>query len=288
MNTWLNKKIEINKIDGLKSIISDLGLNTICTQALCPNISECYEKRNATFLILGRTCTRNCAFCGVAYGKPSQPDPDEPERIAIAIKRLNLKHAVITSPARDDLDDGGAGHFSNTVSVLKNSDPALTIELLIPDFNGKTASILKVADSKPDIIGHNIETVQRLYAARNSFMPVRSRNCADYSRSLSVLKKIKGSRLNMMLKSGIMLGLGETGLEVTRTIKDIADTGCKYLSIGQYLAPGKGHLPVREYIHPDIFIDYKAEALSMGFIHVESGPYVRSSYNAAQYIRKAV
>lgn len=260
----------------MKTILSDLNLNTICDQALCPNISECYKRGQATFLILGKTCTRNCGFCNVTKGIPSPPDPDEPDRIALAVKRLMLRHAVITSPTRDDLPDGGAGIFSNTVFALRKNNDTLTIEVLIPDFTGKLEHIIKAVKAAPDIIGHNLETVRRLYEIRKG---------ADYKRSLNVLKIIKEFNPHIKTKSAIMLGIGETEQEVFEFFEDLLKAGCRYLSIGQYLAPTRGHHPVMEYVHPEKFTMYKQEALRRGFIHVESGPYVRSSYRARLYLR---
>lgn len=274
---WLNKKINIHENDRMKMMLSEFNLHTICEEALCPNITECYKRKQATFLILGRICTRNCRFCNVEKGIPAEPDPSEPGRVADAVARLDLKHVVITSPARDDLPDGGAGVFVETITVLKKNNSSLVIEVLIPDFSGNTESILKVALAEPDIMGHNLETVRRLY---------RIRRGADYALSLTVLKKIKQVNPEIKTKSGIMLGMGESAREVSELMDDLLDAGARYLSMGQYLSPGGSSLPVREYIHPGRFEEYKERALSMGFVHVESSPYTRSSYHAENYIRK--
>ncbi len=272
---WIDKKIDIRKTNSIKSIIKDLKLNTVCTQALCPNISDCYSKSQATFLILGKVCTRNCSFCNITKKTPSIPDPSEPERIVLAAEQLGLKHVIITSPTRDDLPDGGAGLFAKTVSLLKQYDRSITTEILVPDFQGNFDAVQTITYAKPDIISHNLETVNRIYKIRNG---------ADYNRSLDLLKQVKTNDSSIITKSGIMLGLGEKESEVIHLLADLIKINCRYLSIGQYLAPTKKHYPVVEYINPAKFDEYKNEALKMGFIHVESGPYVRSSYNGQAYI----
>jgi len=274
---WLSKKVNIRENESMKKMLSDLKLHTICEEALCPNITECYGRKQATFMILGRICTRNCRFCNVEKGHPEEPDPSEPVRVAEAALRLNLKHIVITSPSRDDLADGGAGVFAETIAVLKKKNNFLSVEVLIPDFGGNTESVLKVIRAKPDIIGHNLETVRRLY---------RIRRGADYGRSLSLLKKVNQSAPGIKTKSGIMLGLGESGREVFELMGDLLEAGVRLLSVGQYLSPGGSALPVREFVHPEKFDEYKQAALSMGFVHVESSPYTRSSYHAEDYLKK--
>jgi len=274
---WLKKKVNIRENEKLEKMLSGLKLRTICGEALCPNITECYGRKQATFMILGRICTRNCRFCNVEKGRPEMPDPSEPGRVAEASRRLNLKHVVVTSPARDDLPDGGAGVFAETITVLKKNNNSPSVEVLIPDFRGNTESVLKVICAEPDIIGHNLETVRRLY---------RIRQGADYDMSLTVLKKIKQSAHGIKTKSGIMLGLGERGREVLELMGDLLDAGVRFLSVGQYLSPGGSSLPVREFVHPERFQDYKKKALSMGFLHVESSPYTRSSYHAEDYLKK--
>ncbi|MFH1958390.1 MAG: lipoyl synthase [bacterium] len=274
---WLKKKVNIRENEKLEKILSGLKLRTICGEALCPNITECYGRKQATFMILGRICTRNCRFCNVEKGHPETPDPAEPGRVAEASRRLNLKHVVVTSPARDDLPDGGAGVFAETIAVLKKNNNSPSVEVLIPDFRGNTGSIFKVIRAEPDIIGHNLETVRRLYRVRQG---------ADYDMSLTVLKKINQSAPGIKTKSGIMLGLGERGREVLELMGDLLDAGVRFLSVGQYLSPGGSSLPVREFVHPERFQDYKKKALSMGFLHVESSPYTRSSYHAEDYLKK--
>jgi len=271
---WLGKKITLSVHRGMEALLDGLELKTVCKEAHCPNISECYGRGQATFLILGVVCTRMCSFCNVAKRTPLPPDPDEPARVAEAIRRLDLCHAVITSPTRDDLPDGGASFFSDTVSAIRAESPKTAIELLIPDFAGKLSSLKAVVSARPDILGHNLETVPRLYHIRAG---------ADYRRSLSLLGAAKEMESSLRTKSGIMLGMGEEEEEVFRVFSDLLENRCNYLSIGQYLAPGKQHHPVREYIQPETFDRYREKAMSMGFLHVESGPYVRSSYHAELY-----
>lgn len=271
---WLRKKIIPSAHRDMEDLLDGLGLRTVCKEAHCPNISECYERGQATFLILGVACTRMCSFCNVTKRTPLPPDPDEPSRVAEAIRRLGLRHAVITSPTRDDLPDGGASLFSDTVKAIRTVSPKTSIELLIPDFGGKLSSLEAVVSAHPDILGHNLETVPRLYHIRAG---------ADYRRSLALLGAAKEMESSLRTKSGIMLGMGEEEEEVFRVFSDLLENRCGYLSIGQYLAPGKQHHPVQEYIQPETFDRYREKALSMGFLHVESGPYVRSSYHAELY-----
>lgn len=273
---WVNKKIRLGDCSEVKEKLSRLGLHTVCEEALCPNIGECFAKAQATFLILGKVCTRQCKFCGVKRGSPEAVDPDEPKRVAEGARRLALKHVVITSVTRDDLTDGGAQAFIDTVAALRALDRKITIELLTPDFDLNKDAIRKVTAAKPDIFAHNIETVPRLYT--------EARKGASYDRSLEVLSYIKECDAAMRTKSGIMLGLGECEDEVLATLRDIAATGCEFLSIGQYLAPSREHLAVKEYVTPERFDYYKEKAMAAGFKHVMSGPYVRSSYSAAEYM----
>ncbi|MCD6311964.1 MAG: lipoyl synthase [Elusimicrobia bacterium] len=270
---WLNKKIDFRSVIPMKKLLSSHGLNTICVESLCPNISECFAQGRATFMILGKVCTRGCLFCGVGGGKPVPADETEALRVAGAVAGLKLRHVVVTSPTRDDLPDGGAGLFAQTVRELRKMLPSVRIELLIPDFAGDEKSLLKVTETRPDIIGHNMETVRKLYHIRKG---------ADYKRSIDVLKKI--SETGIKAKSGFMLGLGETENGVIELIKDIRRSGCVYLSMGQYLMPGKGSYPVKRYAKPEEFEYYKGVACKEGFEHVESGPYVRSSYMAENYV----
>ncbi|MDO9513915.1 MAG: lipoyl synthase [Elusimicrobiota bacterium] len=269
---WLNKKVDIRALTPMKKILAGRGLNTICVESHCPNISECFSRGRATFMILGDACTRGCLFCAVKGAKPLPPDADEAARVAAAVSGLGLKHVVVTSPTRDDLPDGGAELFAQTVRELRKISPPLKIELLIPDFAGDENSLLKVTETRPDIIGHNMETVRGIYHIRKG---------ADYKRSLAVLKKI--AETHIKAKSGFMLGLGETESEVIELIKDIRQSGCVYLSIGQYLMPSKSGYPVKRYALPAEFECYKSAAYKEGFEHVESAPYVRSSYMAENY-----
>jgi len=273
---WLNKKISLADCVEVKTLLSSMHINTVCQEALCPNMGECFAKRQATFIILGSICTRGCRFCGVAKGQPLPLDPDEPKRIAEAVKKLGLRHVVITSVTRDDLIDGGAQAFAETVSTLRRLDKKLTIETLIPDFGANEVSLRLLVSAGPDIIAHNIETVPRLYAE------VRPGG-SSYKRSLEVLHILKKIAPGIRLKSGIMLGLGEKEEEVYAVFDNLLETGCSFLSIGQYLPPSNSHIPVREYLNPDVFQKYKDEALARGFLYVKSAPYVRSSYSAADY-----
>jgi len=271
---WLRKKINPAAHAGMEGLLGELRLHTVCQEARCPNITECFRERQATFLILGAACTRLCSFCNMRKQAPLPPDPGEPARVAEAIRRLNLSHVVITSPTRDDLSDGGAGFFAETVGAIRSVSPATKVELLIPDFAGSRKSLARVVASAPDIIGHNVETVPRLYQIRAG---------ADYGRSLGVLRTLRELDPAIRSKSGIMLGLGETEGEVLTVLADLRGVGCSYLSIGQYLAPSTSHHPVREFVPPERFEMYRVEALALGFAHVESGPYVRSSYHAFRY-----
>jgi len=273
---WLNKKISLGSCSEMKSILRGMKLETVCEQASCPNIGECFSRSQATFLILGRQCTRSCSFCNITKGKPSAPDKREPDRVAEAVNKLGLKHVVITSVTRDDLADGGAEIFADTVLNIRKNTPQTKIELLIPDFNLSMGPLKVVVESAPDIIAHNVETVPSLYGV--------VRQGSDYRRSLEVLGTIKKISPCIKTKSGIMLGMGEKEAEIIAVMGDLRAVGCELLNIGQYLAPSKLHYPVKEYITPEQFAYYKEKALSMGFSHVESGPYVRSSYMAGEYL----
>ncbi len=273
---WINKKINLKDCKDVHSLLENLNLNTVCLQARCPNISECFSGGVATFLILGKTCTRSCNFCAVNKGIPKKVDLDEPHRVAEAVNRLKLKHVVITSVTRDDLPDGGASVFVDTIFQIRKINSKLRIEVLIPDFRGDCESIRKVIQAKPDVFAHNVETVPRLYA--------EVRKGARYIRSLEVLKISKKTDKSIYTKSGIMLGLGETEQDVRDVFSDLRKISCDFLSIGQYLAPSLKHVAVKEYITPEKFATYKREALKAGFLFVESAPYVRSSYRASRYI----
>ena len=272
---WLRKKVKAGDQADMQRLLGELRLNTVCQQALCPNISECFSCGQATFLILGKNCTRQCSFCNVEKTEPFPVDQDEPGRVAEAVARLKLSHVVITSPTRDDLADGGAGLYAATVDAIRHSSPLTRIELLIPDFQGSYHSLEMVTASQPDIIAHNVETVPRLYHIRSG---------ADYGRSLELLRNCRELAPDIRIKSGIMLGMGETEDEVLQVFKDLREAGCSYLSIGQYLAPSRKHFPVQEYVPPERFKRLQVHALELGFSHVESGPYVRSSYHAGQYV----
>lgn len=254
-------------------MLSCAGLNTVCQEANCPNMFECFSKKTATFMILGSECTRNCRFCNVHPGNPGTPDPDEPVQVAAAAKELGLKYVVITSVTRDDLDDGGAFHFVETIRAIRSNLPAGSrIEVLIPDFRGNQSAIRAVVDSGPDVLNHNIETVPSLYG--------KARPQADYRQSLSLLEYVKSIAPGLPVKSGIMVGLGETVPELEQTLIDLVAHGCDILTIGQYLQPTRAHLPVEKFYSPDEFKDLEATALQAGFKTVAAGPFVRSSYRA--------
>ena len=270
---WLKIKVEGGEISGeVKRVLHKLSLHTVCEEANCPNRMECFNRKTATFMVLGNNCTRNCTFCNVTKGTPTPVDPEEPSKVAEAAKLLGIKHLVVTSVTRDDLVDGGAGHFASIISEARRLNPAMTVEVLIPDFNGSSEALDKVIDASPDIINHNIETVPALYST--------VRPMAIYERSLELLKMVKSKNPAIITKSGIMLGLGEKFEEVIDVLGDLRRVQCDYLTIGQYLAPSKDHHPIVAYIHPDIFEKYQKIALSMGFKQVMSGPLVRSSYHA--------
>jgi lipoyl synthase len=258
----------------VKHTVEENNLHTICTSGNCPNIGECWNAGTATFMILGDICTRACKFCATRTGRPDPPDPGEPERIALAVKAMHLKHCVITSVDRDDLPDGGSSVWAETVIKVKQLNPGATIETLIPDFDGKEEDILRVINAGPEVISHNMETVRRLTPL------IRTK--ARYDRSLDVLKFLASH--GVTAKSGIMLGLGEMEQEVTETIRDIRRTGCSVLTIGQYLQPGLSHMPVEEYVTLQKFEEYRIYALNEGFTAVESSPLVRSSFHAEKHV----
>jgi lipoic acid synthetase len=267
----------------LKGLMRGLTLNTVCEEARCPNIGECWQQRTATIMILGDVCTRACGFCAVKTGRPTWHDPDEPRRVAEAVAAMGLEHVVVTSVARDDLPDGGASAFADTIREMRARCPGMGVEVLIPDFNGEEAPLRAVMDAAPDILNHNVETVARLQK------PVRRR--ARYDRSLGVLERAKayaretaGRDGSVHTKSSIMVGLGEERDELSQTFRDLRAVDCDILTIGQYLRPSEQHLPIVRYYHPDEFADMKAEALALGFRHVESGPLVRSSYHARDQV----
>lgn len=256
----------------MNALLSDLKLNTVCQEAACPNMVECFGRKTATFMILGAQCTRGCTFCNVTEGIPGEINRQEPESLSEAVRRLGLLHVVITSVTRDDLSDGGAGHFANTIYAVNQKNPQTTVEVLIPDLKGNRLALDLVIKAKPEVIAHNIETVPRLYST------VRPQ--ADYRRSLDVLRYVKEQDPKIYTKSGIMLGLGENPDEVVQVLLDLHQENCDFVTIGQYLPPTKAHIPLQEYIHPEQFKRYEAIAYEIGFKHVASGPLVRSSYHA--------
>ncbi len=259
--------------------VRELGLHTVCQEARCPNIGECWGHRTATFMLLGDTCTRNCGFCAVAHGRPLAVDPAEPLRVASAVARLGLRHVVVTSVNRDDLADGGAAHFAATAGAIKRLLPGCRVEVLVPDFQGNLASVAEVVASPIDVFNHNLETVPRLYR--------RVRAGARYARSLAVLEAAHGGRDRLLTKTGLMLGLGETQEELASVFRDLRSIGCDILTLGQYLRPSGEHLPVERYVPPEEFTALGAEALALGFRHVEAGPLVRSSYHAWSHVPPA-
>lgn len=275
---WLKIKFQTGENNReVREVLLNLSLNTVCEEANCPNQMECFSRRTATFMILGKVCTRNCTFCNVAKGIPQPVDNDEPLRVAQAAKALQLKHVVVTSVTRDDLPDGGAGHFARTVAAVRQLNPDATIEVLIPDFKGDSEALRLVVEAGPEVINHNVETVPRLYTA------VRPR--AVYRRSLQVLAGVKKMEQKIKTKSGIMVGLGEEEREVIEVFADLLAAGCDFLTIGQYLAPSREHHPVVEYVTPEIFTRYREIAKDMGFKEVASSPLVRSSYHAGQMLK---
>lgn len=276
---WLKIKIASNqKSSEVQNLLNDLHLNTVCDNALCPNRGECFLKGTATFMILGRNCTRNCRFCNVTKSKPEPVNEMEPVNLAKAVDRLNLKHVVVTSVTRDDLKDGGAGHFAKVIKEVKNLKKNVTIEVLIPDFQGDKDALKLVVDEKPEIINHNVETVPQLYSE------VRPK--AIYERSLEVLENVKKMDNSILTKSGIMLGLGEKKEQVVSLMKDLRSVDCDIFTIGQYLQPSKAHHDVIEYVHPDTFNEYAKIGEELGFKYVAAGPLVRSSYNAIDVFEK--
>lgn len=274
---WLRKKIRMSAHQEMDSLMEKGRLHTVCEEAMCPNITECFTHKQATFMILGNICTRACTFCAVTKGRPMGLDPDEPENVAKAVRELGLRHVVITSTTRDDLADGGAEHFCKTVSAIKAMDKNITVELLIPDMQEDEEALSQIAQSGADIIGHNLETVPRLYEVRRG---------AQYDRSLRVLKVLTLFNPSVATKSGIMLGLGEEQEEVEMLMQDLLEAGCLYLSIGQYLAPSALHAKVVEYVRPETFDLYRDLGLKMGFRFIKSSPYTRSSYMAHEYLEK--
>ena len=277
--SWLKVKAPIGKIfDETKGLLDDLKIVTVCEEASCPNIGNCWSKKHATMMIMGATCTRACSFCNVATGKPQGLDFSEPFRVAQSVARLNLKHVVITSVDRDDLDDGGAQHFVNTIQDIRELSPGTSIEILTPDFLKKSGAVEKVIASKPDVFNHNLETVPRLYPS--------VRPGARYFHSLNLLRKVKEVDNEIFTKSGIMVGLGEDKHEVNQVMDDMRSADIDFLTIGQYLQPTKKHHKVDRFVEPSEFDLYKKIALSKGFLHVSSSPLTRSSFHASEDFEK--
>lgn len=273
---WLKRPLlKGSTYEEVKRLLHKSRLHTVCQEAKCPNIWECFSNRTATFLIMGPYCTRRCRFCAVEHGPLDAPDPEEPSRIADAVQNLGLSYVVITSVTRDDLPDGGAGHFAETIKAIRESMPDTLVEVLIPDFQGDKNALFTVLDARPDVLNHNIETVPRLYPS------VRPE--ALYNRSIELLREVDlFDDHKISTKSGMMLGLGETCEEVKETLRDLLFVGCHILTLGQYLQPTKEHLPVDHYIPPEEFENWKEIAIQMGFTDVASGPFVRSSYHARE------
>lgn len=277
---WLKIKLTTGEsYQDIKSMMRTKTLHTVCEEARCPNIYECWANRTATFMILGDICTRACRFCAVKTGMPTELDLQEPERVADAAVQMGLQHCVVTSVARDDLKDGGAAIFAETIRAIRRKSPFCSVEVLIPDFLGDRASLQIVMDAKPDILNHNIETVERLSD--------RVRAKAKYRRSMELLQRAKEMQPDIPTKSSIMLGLGETYEEVLQAMDDLRAVDCDILTLGQYLQPSDSHLNVERYVHPDEFKALKADGLVRGFSHVESAPFVRSSYHAHEQVKSA-
>ena len=272
---WLKIKLEHGEnLKKINALTSSLHLNTVCQEANCPNRLECHNKGTATFMILGSICTRNCRFCNVSFGKPNEVDKNEPLHVAKAIQKLGLKHAVITSVTRDDLDDGGANHFKDVIYAIRELNPNTTIEVLIPDLQGNFDALKIITDAKPEILNHNIELVPRLF---KSITPN-----SVYKRSLDLLLKVKDLDDSILTKSGFMVGLGENEAEVIELLKDLKEHKCDIVTIGQYLQPSKKHAELIDYVTPEQFEKYKKIGMDMGFKYIASSPLVRSSYNAKE------
>ncbi len=277
---WFKKKMpEPRLLTSMKDLFDGLSLHTICESAICPNQGDCFSQRTATFLLLGDICTRNCTFCAVKKGVPGPVDENEPQHLAQAVERLGLRHVVVTSVTRDDLPDGGASHFAKTIALLKAKDEGLTVEVLLPDFCGSLQSLETVVDAHPDVINHNLETVPRLYPE------VRPK--ADFQRSLRLLGQAKEFDPQIVTKSGLMVGLGETRDELLQMMEALRRVKCDLLTIGQYLQPSAHHHPVIRYVPPEEFLEYESIGKAMRFCDVASAPLVRSSFNARQLYEKA-
>ena len=279
--SWIRvKAASEGRFGEVKRVLRENGLHTVCEEASCPNIGECFGKGTATFMILGDLCTRRCPFCDVAHGRPKPPDPAEPRHLARTIAALRLRYVVITSVDRDDLRDGGAAHFADCIREVRSASPATRIEILVPDFRGRLDRALEIlAATPPDVMNHNLESVPRLYR--------EVRPGADYRHSLELLRRFKDSCPGVPTKSGLMVGLGESDEEILSVFRDLRENGVDMLTLGQYLQPTRGHLPVLRYVEPGRFRIFEDEALAMGFAHAACGPLVRSSYHADQQAHEA-
>lgn len=276
---WLRRRLPTGpEYERIRHLIKDQGLATVCQEAMCPNQFECFGRGTATFMILGDRCSRNCRFCAVGHGPQGPPDPEEPQRVAEAVRTLGLSYCVITSVTRDDLADGGAGHFAATIRTLRAENPQLLIEVLIPDFQGDAEALATVLAAGPDVLNHNLETVARLY-------PI-VRPEAEYGRSLELLRQSKAIAPGVATKSGIMVGLGETTEELLQLFADLRQADCDILTIGQYLQPSRGHLEVMRFLPPEEFVTLGEQALALGFGAVAAAPFVRSSYRAEGLYRQ--
>jgi len=276
---WLKQRLPSGPdFEKVKGMIHKDRLHTVCQEAGCPNIWECFSQHTATFLILGSRCTRNCRFCAVTEGPLEPPDPQEPARVARVARQMGLRYVVVTSVTRDDLPDGGSGIFAETIEKIRQQIPDVCVEVLIPDFQGSNKALETVLNARPDVLNHNIETVPRLYP--------EVRPQADYRRSLDLIQRAHEYDANLITKSGLMLGLGEDRAEISRTLEDMLKAGCRMLTLGQYLQPTKDHLPVRRYIPPQEFEEWRKTALQIGFAQVASGPFVRSSYHAGELFQE--
>lgn len=269
---WLRVRYNQGAVEEVAQLLGELKLNTVCKEANCPNLGECYRKHTATFMILGSACTRNCRFCDVTSGRPLPPDPAEPGNVAVAAKRLGLRHVVLTCPTRDDLPDGGAGQFAETIRAIRRECPGTTVETLISDMKMNTDALDVVLDARPDVLNHNVETVRELQR--------EVRPQADYRRSLDVLRYCREKGGSLLTKTGFMVGLGETEKQIEALMDDVLDVGVDILTIGQYLQPSPAHYPLARYASPKDFERYKAAALAKGFRYVASAPLARSSYKA--------
>lgn len=276
---WLRQRLPSGPdFEKIKGMIRKDRLHTVCQEAGCPNIWECFSHHTATFLIMGSRCTRNCRFCAVTEGPLEPPDPEEPARVASVARQMELKYVVVTSVTRDDLPDGGAGIFAETIEKIRQEIPAVCVEVLIPDFQGDMEALETVLNAHPDVLNHNVETVPRLYP--------EVRPQADYRRSLGLIQHAHEYDPALLTKSGLMLGLGENRTEISRTLEDMLKAGCRMLTLGQYLQPSKDHLPVKRYIPPEEFEEWRKTALQLGFVEVASGPFVRSSYHARELFQE--